>query len=247
MTIDSKNMLWATDNGADDATWKGQSVATDNPADELNVINLSNPVGGFFGYPNCATAWDMTSISGPKTGEQFSVTSSSNDTFCNTPSSVNRPVLAIEAHASPLDIEFYTAPTASDTSAAINKTWVTSAFVSLHGSAGRKPVRGFGVVRIPWGTSTNAPRALPDSRNGYEYIIQAADLNACPGNCIRPVGLQFDASGRLYITSDTTGAGEIIVLQDSKAAGASSAATARAPVSIVGWVLATGLAMLFLA
>jgi hypothetical protein len=40
---------------------------------------------------------------------------------------------------------------------------------------------------------------------GYNFLIQAADLTACPENCLRPVGLVFGKDDRLYVTSDATG------------------------------------------
>ena len=37
------------------------------------------------------------------------------------------------------------------------------------------------------------------------------DLTKCPGQCFRPAGLAFDAKGRLWMSSDTTG--ELFVLE----------------------------------
>lgn len=44
-----------------------------------------------------------------------------------------------------------------------------------------------------------------DTVLGYSFLIQAANIDACPGNCIRPVGLAFAKDNRLYVTSDSSG------------------------------------------
>ena len=49
------------------------------------------------------------------------------------------------------------------------------------------------------------PAAAPSSAAGYAFLAQAADLDACPGTCIRPVGLAFADDGRLFVSSDASG------------------------------------------
>lgn len=39
------------------------------------------------------------------------------------------------------------------------------------------------------------------------------DLTVCPLECFRPVGLQFDQLGRLWVSSDATG--EVYILSNS--------------------------------
>lgn len=48
-------------------------------------------------------------------------------------------------------------------------------------------------------------------------MLTNADITACPDGCFRPAGLAFDGSGRLWMTSDSTG--EIYVLQRTGEAG----------------------------
>lgn len=48
-------------------------------------------------------------------------------------------------------------------------------------------------------------------------ILSNEDLSNCPDDCFRPVGLAWDADGRLWFTSDSTG--EIYVLQQSDSGG----------------------------
>lgn len=51
-------------------------------------------------------------------------------------------------------------------------------------------------------------------------IISNVDLTACPSGCFRPVGLAFDAQGRLFFSSDATG--EIYIITQSAEAQGSS-------------------------
>ena len=58
-------------------------------------------------------------------------------------------------------------------------------------------------TRIPW--SGSGPVASSTAGNGYNFIVQAADLSRCQDECVRPVGLAFDSRGQLFVSSDTTG------------------------------------------
>lgn len=49
------------------------------------------------------------------------------------------------------------------------------------------------------------PASSPSSTAGYFFLAQATDLDACPGTCIRPVGLAFADDGRLFVSSDSSG------------------------------------------
>ena len=55
-----------------------------------------------------------------------------------------------------------------------------------------------------------SPRALPVNNRAVFEIFTNADNKKCPDNCFRPVGLAFDKSGRLFVSSDKSG--EIYVL-----------------------------------
>ena len=48
-------------------------------------------------------------------------------------------------------------------------------------------------TRIPW--SGSGPVASSTAGNGYNFIVQAADLSRCQDECVRPVGLAFDSRG----------------------------------------------------
>ncbi|TDL28938.1 soluble quino protein glucose dehydrogenase [Rickenella mellea] len=207
--------LWEVENSADDVQYQSVDVHEDNPAEELNFIDISKPsgLGQYYGYPDCLTVWNMTADGGPSTlttGDQFSIqtTGGRDDAWCKNEAQNTRPTLSFQAHSAPLDIKFYTAP-ANASPPALQNDWNTHAFVSFHGSWDRTKPTGYSVVRIPW--SGNAPKAKRDAGNGYDILVQPPDLSKCNQQCIRPVGLAFDSSGILYVSSDATG--EVFVIE----------------------------------
>ena len=62
-----------------------------------------------------------------------------------------------------------------------------------------------------------SPRAAANSTTAAVDIVSNRDLSACPRNCFRPVGLAWDAQGRLYMSSDSTG--EIYVITKTDGSG----------------------------
>jgi len=203
--------VWEVENSSDNIRWKGQDVHNDNPAEELNLIDLAKRGaangGNYFGYPSCFTAW--SNMNGLQTGDQFSFemetggghNATRTDAWCSNTNNVARPTLSFQGHSAPLDIKFYTPP--SNTTSALNPQWSGHAFVSFHGSWNRQPPTGYGVVRVPF--SNGLPTAPANSNSGYQFILQAPDLNRCTTACVRPVGLAFDPRGRLFVSSDATG------------------------------------------
>lgn len=73
-------------------------------------------------------------------------------------------------------------------------------------------------LSYPYYYFPNTCCSVPFPLNGdnYEFIVQAQNLAACPdqGRCIRPVGLDFDRKGRLFVSSDSSG--EVFVVEASK-------------------------------
>ncbi len=49
-----------------------------------------------------------------------------------------------------------------------------------------------------------------DSKTAAVPIMENSNTGSCPNSCFRPVGLDFDAKGRLFVSSDTSG--EIYVI-----------------------------------
>ena len=69
-----------------------------------------------------------------------------------------------------------------------------------------------------------SPTALANSNTAAVDVVSNANLSACPDSCFRPVGLAWDAQGRLFMSSDSTG--EIYVV--TKADGSGVADVSRA-------------------
>jgi glucose/arabinose dehydrogenase len=143
--------LWTVENSADQLNYTSGSqlldVHQDNPAEELNFVDLSD-IGHFYGYPTCFTAWNMTEVipdSPLKTGDQFSIVSNLTDAQCGNTTFNNPPRLSIQAHSAPLDIVFYRAP--SNSTVRVKPDYNSHAFVSFHGSWDRDPPTGYGIVR----------------------------------------------------------------------------------------------------
>jgi glucose/arabinose dehydrogenase len=94
----ARNKLWVVDNGAsiDNVTGLSTAFVNDNPADELNVVDLSSSkddtgTAPFFGFPDCTTLWnpDADPVGDPQytnlsTGTQFSLhlEASRDDAWC---------------------------------------------------------------------------------------------------------------------------------------------------------------------
>lgn len=92
--------------------------------------------------------------------------------------------------------------------------------------------------------ATGEPVAGPSSTTALSDIISNPNNTACPGQCFRPAGLAWDAQGRLWMTSDTTG--EIYVLKKTSAStptatSSGSIVTSTNAPSAAGLVSANGL------
>ncbi|KAF3929742.1 hypothetical protein ABW19_dt0200374 [Dactylella cylindrospora] len=185
--------IWSVENSADNIVRNGQDVHNNNPAEELNYHGLATDTStqrANFGYPECLAVWqvsDLPNNSGLSTGRQFSnLTGPVTDATCN--SQRQAPRISFPSHTAPLDVKFD----------AQGNAWV-----SFHGSWNRSPPDGYRVSIIPF--SGNQPVAASTSQSGYTDIMTNPDNTRCPGQCFRPVGLAFDANGRLFVSSDSTG------------------------------------------
>ncbi|KAK9780212.1 hypothetical protein SCAR479_02849 [Seiridium cardinale] len=203
LAFDGSNMLWGVENSADDLTRTANGVTTDvhmnNPAEELNFLgDVSKPNDKWYGYPTCFTVNDGTQFKDRtfSQGDQFVLAPNStfNDTTCVQKS--KPPSLIFPAHSAPLDAKF---------DSNFQNLWVT-----LHGAWDRKPPTGFAVVRVPFTKASDGSYAptTPINKIGYVKIFTPRSSNGptCTSDtCVRPVGLVFDAAGRVYMTSDASG------------------------------------------
>ncbi|KAI8626559.1 soluble quino protein glucose dehydrogenase [Xylariaceae sp. FL1651] len=210
LAFDGNNMLWGVENSADNLarTVNGTTtdIHTDNPADELNFIgDVTAANDNWYGYPVCFTVWSPSEILDRvfQTGQQFvqaPITYFNDDTCIQI--SVP-PVLSFQAHSAPLGCKF--------------DTRFDNLFVAMHGSWDRQPPTGYKVVAVPFAQDPGgsyAPTAASWSRRGTIDVFYPPYETQCSSStCIRPVGLVFDALGRLYVTSDTSG--EVFLLSQA--------------------------------
>ncbi|KAI0880538.1 uncharacterized protein GGS22DRAFT_193116 [Annulohypoxylon maeteangense] len=208
LVFDGNNMLWGVENSADQLTREengtSTDIHTDNPAEKLNFLgDIATPNNAWYGYPTCFAIWrpdpaivDSTTMQEVGVGQQFVLAPNKtfNDTTC---AKVARPPrLVFEAHTAPLDAKF-------------DMPKYENMFVTMHGSWDRNPPVGYKLVAVPFTHASQGgydPVAPANSNTGYVDIFYPPNEGNCSSStCIRPVGLVFDAAGRLYMTSDTSG------------------------------------------
>ncbi|KAI9891168.1 MAG: hypothetical protein M1814_003011 [Vezdaea aestivalis] len=202
--------IFSVENSADQLQRNGVSVSRDNPGEELNYHGLINSTedGGNFGYPTCFATWrpdDIPNKANLTVGAQF-VPNTPNDTINDNFCARERlqPRLTFQAHMAPLDIKFNNS--------------ASEAWVSFHGSWNREQPVGYKVSVVPF--RDGQPVAAPDNNTAIVDIMTNPDLSQCPESCFRPTGLAFDSSGRLFMTSDSTG--ELYVIARQAGAARSS-------------------------
>ncbi|GAP86995.2 putative iron reductase domain protein [Rosellinia necatrix] len=202
LAFDGNNMLWGVENSADNLVRTVNDtttdVHTDNPSEELNYLgDVTLPNNDWYGYPLCYTVWRPDELLDRvfHVGEQFVQvpTPYFDDDTCAQISQA--PVLNFQAHSAPLSCKF---------DAKFNDL-----FIAMHGSWDRQPPTGFKVVAVPFAQGPDgsyAPTAASWSSRGTIDVLYPPDETQCSSStCIRPVGLAFDAVGRLYVTSDASG------------------------------------------
>lgn len=235
----SSGGLWSVENSVDQLHRKGRDIHQDNPAEELNYHGTvgqtsdnggnNKTQGGNYGYPVCYAIWSTANfpdLGALATASQFpddDAPGNVTDAACND--DYVAPRLAFQAHTAPLDIKF-------DADGAY-------AYVSFHGSWNREAPVGYRIARVAF--KDGQPAAARDSMDAAVDVLATKDLSNCPDRCFRPVGLAWDAKGRLWFSSDSTG--EIFVMQHDGSSGGDgkdgkSAAGRRAPeLAVVAFVV----------
>jgi len=197
LAIDARGRLWGVENGRDDLwrfDWDPPDIHQDNPAEELNLFAEA---GRHYGYPYCWSEYSLPAGQGMGPGTQwtdpeFMDDGIHTDAWCQDPANVVPPVLAMQGHSAPLDLLFYPGGSFPD-------DYVGDAFVTFHGSWNRTERTGYKVMRIPFG-SDGMPEG--DLLPSLEYAGEGDFALEWP---YRPVGLATIPSGRLLITSDSSG------------------------------------------
>ncbi|KAI1759788.1 hypothetical protein GGR53DRAFT_526824 [Hypoxylon sp. FL1150] len=207
LAFDGNNFLWGVENSADELnrTVNGISadIHEDNPAEELNFLgDVRIPNNEWYGYPTCFTIWSPSpDMSGLGVGQQFVQEPNAMFDDSNCTRSSIAPLLTFQAHMAPLDAKF--------------DSLYMNLYVTMHGSWNRDPPVGYKLVAVPFNRNgpngDYLPVAPPNSKQGYVDIFYPPNEGMCSSTaCARPVGLVFDAVGRLYMSSDTSG--EIFIL-----------------------------------
>ncbi len=164
--------LWGMDHGID---WLG----ADTPPEELNLIQRGHHYGWPWAYGNRKTIGIE---------EHEAIGSLKEFAAYTTP-----PVLGYQAHASPLQMVFYTAE-------AFPEEYRNDAFVAFHGSWNRSNPVGYEVVRIRF-DDAGRPQAFEPFVTGF---LQDRPEGATTFG--RPCGLTVTRDGELLIGDDATGA-----------------------------------------
>ncbi|KAL8403075.1 hypothetical protein RB594_008361 [Gaeumannomyces avenae] len=193
--------VWSVENSLDDTRLNGRDVHNENPAEKLNYHGMlnstNNPRKGLnFGYPSCFPAWNtqLLGIAGIKVGDLFNPDAVPRATDCASRATGR---LHFPAHTAPLDVKF--------------NANGTRAYVAFHGSWNRQPADGYRVMRFDF--KDGQPVETPQSTTASIPVMENTNVGACPGACFRPVGLDFDKKGRLFVSSDSSG--EIYVINNA--------------------------------
>ncbi|KAK4560445.1 hypothetical protein LTR86_005641 [Recurvomyces mirabilis] len=220
--------IYGVENSVDEMMRQGQDIHQDNPGEEMNFLGYLNGTsspnqGRNFGYPGCYSAWKPSEVPdfNGTVGTQFAIgnlNSTLNDTTCDAANRV-APRLTFQAHMAPLDILFNTAGTAA---------WVT-----FHGSWDRTDPVGYKLSVIEF--ANGQPVEPANSSTAAVDIVTNPDNSKCPGGCFRPVGLAWDKSGRLFMSSDASGEVYAILRNDDNStASVGSNATGTIPAQASG-------------
>ncbi|KAK4211854.1 L-sorbosone dehydrogenase [Rhypophila decipiens] len=186
--------IWSVENSMDDVKLNGKDVHNENPAEKLNYHGIlkegaSNKLkGANFGYPSCVPAWDtdLLGVANIKVGDLFKPDGTPAASDC---ASRQTGTVHFHSHTAPLDVKF-------------NKNG-TAAYIAFHGSWNRRPADGYRVMRVDF--QDGKPVEPPTSKTAAIPVMENPSTSSCPGSCFRPVGLDFDAKGRLFVSSDSTG------------------------------------------
>lgn len=168
--------LWATNNGSD---WQGNDI----PPEWIDMVRD----GGFYGYPFAHSFQAY-----------FNFATGSNDYRALLPitaqdsARVRRmapPAALITAHSAPMAIEFANSGFPSE--------FRRGAFVALRGSWNRQPLTGYKVVYLDFDSDADTiANTASDFLTGFLTDSLRGDRWA------RPVGLESDSRGNLYVGSD---------------------------------------------
>ena len=167
--------LWATNNGFD---WQGDDI----PPEWIDIVRD----GGFYGYPYgfAHGMWvDFTKPGGYGALLPLTATDSVNVR------SMIQPAALVQAHSAPMAIEF--------ANSSFPPQFRNGAFVAYRGSWNRNEATGFKVVYLDFENAADTTaNSVTDFVGGF---LTGSSGRSAWG---RPVGLETDMRGNLYISSD---------------------------------------------
>jgi glucose/arabinose dehydrogenase len=167
--------LWATNNGFD---WQGDDV----PPEWIDIVRD----GGFYGYPYAYAhgVWVDFTVN----GDYRSLLPLNADDSAKV-KSMKQPAALVQAHSAPMAIEF--------SNSSFQPKFRNGAFVALRGSWNRSTATGFKIVYLGFENANDTTaNYVADFVRGF--LIDPVSKKVWG----RPVGLETDARGNLYISSD---------------------------------------------
>ncbi|KAF5589960.1 Soluble quino glucose sorbosone dehydrogenase [Fusarium pseudocircinatum] len=201
----STGNIWSVENSVDNLYRGDVDVHNTNPGEELNFHGLPNDTssaqyGANYGYPGCFSIYDTSNIKdypgGAEIGRQFAGTPDGETDLGFTDEECQEkqaPRITFGSHLAPLDIKFLDG---------------NAAYIAFHGSWNRNPGDGYRLSKVDFANGEPVPKS--DDPKAEVPLMWNTDNTKCPSGCFRPAGLAFDKSGRLFLTSDSTG--ELYVL-----------------------------------
>ncbi|KAJ9415694.1 soluble quino protein glucose/sorbosone dehydrogenase [Fusarium oxysporum] len=201
----STGHIWSVENSVDNLYRGDVDVHNTNPGEELNFHGLPNDsssaqYGANYGYPGCFSTYDTYNIKdypgGAEVGKQFAGTPQGEKDLGFTDEECQEkqaPRITFGSHLAPLDIKFLDG---------------SAAYIAFHGSWNRNPGDGYRLSKVDFADGEPVPES--DDPKAEVPLMWNTDNTKCPSGCFRPAGLAFDKSGRLFLTSDSTG--ELYVL-----------------------------------
>jgi len=192
LAFDGQDRLWGVQNGIDmlNRDDLGGDIHNDNPAE---IVSRFDTPGAFYGYPFCWTEFRLPANVGKGPGtmwahEQTINDGTHSDAWCQDPTKVDVPELAMQAHSAPLDLEFYNGDS-------FPEAYRGDLFITFHGSWNRNPPTGYQVVHV----DIDASGHLKAPTSFFENAGQSDD-----GWPHRPVGIRVGRDGQLFVSSDAS-------------------------------------------
>lgn len=167
--------LWANNNGMD---WLGDDI----PPEWIDIIRD----GGFYGYPYAYAhgVWVDFNANG-----QYRSLLPLNAKDSANVRSMKQPAALIQAHSAPMALEF--------SNSSFPKQFQHGAFTALRGSWNRKEATGFKIVYLDFDSANDTTaNYVADFVRGF--LLDPVTKNVWG----RPVGVETDRRGNLYISSD---------------------------------------------